>query len=158
MTENLHARAEELFAQSLAEWLSPADRTWLDQHLQDCPVCAREIVLTQELLGALRAVPIAIPRDLAARTQLRIRLRAQESVQTSSSNVLLWVITAMSWLLGVFSAPLVWRVFNWIGAEFSLPRLVLQIGFVLWWTVPPLLAAGILFHQRGLTADWSSKG
>jgi anti-sigma factor RsiW len=157
MTESLHSRAQQLFAESLAEAISPADRAWLDQHLRDCPDCAREILHTQELLGALRSVPIFMPRDLAARTQLRVRLRAQESAQTSHSGLLLWLITAMSWLLGIFSAPLVWRAFAWVGAEFSLPKLVLEIGFVLWWTVPPLLAAGVVLHQKALAAEWSLK-
>jgi anti-sigma factor RsiW len=157
MTETLHSRAQQLFAQSLGEAISPSDRTWLDQHLRDCPDCAREILHTQELLSALRNVPIAMPRDLAARTQLRVRLRAQESAQTSQSNLLLWLITAMSWLLGIFSAPLVWRAFIWVGSELSLPKLLLEIGFVLWWTVPPLLAAGIVLYQKSLTAEWSSK-
>lgn len=157
MTETLHSRAQQLFAQSLAEALSHADRTWLDQHLRSCPDCAREILHTQELLGALRRVPIVMPRDLAARTQLRVRLRAQESAQTSHRSLLLWLITAMSWLLGIFSAPLVWRAFAWVGAELSLPKLLMEIGFVLWWTVPPLLAAGVILHQKALAAEWSNK-
>jgi hypothetical protein len=157
MTEILHSRAQRLFAQSLVEAISPADSAWLDQHLRSCPDCAREILDTQELLGALRRVPIAMPRDLAARTQLRVRLRAQESAQTSHSSMLLWLITAMSWLLGIFSAPLVWRAFAWVGAELSLPKLLMEIGFVLWWTVPPLLAAGVILHQKALAAEWSNK-
>ena len=32
----------------------------------------------QEALQALRSVPALVPKDLAARTQLRVRLRAQE--------------------------------------------------------------------------------
>jgi hypothetical protein len=155
MTENLHARAQEFFARSLVEGISSADRTWFDQHLRDCANCAREILSTQDVLGALRSVPIVMPRDLAARTQLRVRLRTQESSQTSQSSLLLWLIAAMSWMLGIFSAPLVWRAFAWVGAELSLPKLVLQIGFVLWWTVPPLIAAAFILHQKTLTAQWS---
>ncbi|HEY2120475.1 MAG TPA: hypothetical protein VGH37_14895 [Candidatus Acidoferrum sp.] len=157
MTENLHTRAQEFFAKSLVEGISSADRAWLDQHLRDCPDCAREILATQDLLGALRNVPVAVPRDLAARTQLRVRLRTQESTQTSQSTLMLWLITAMSWLLGIFSAPLVWRAFAWVGAELSLPKLLLEIGFVFWWTVPPLLAAAVIVHQKALTAEWSNK-
>lgn len=157
MTESLHSRAQQLFAQSLVEGISSADHVWLDQHLRDCPDCAREIHSTQDLLGALRSVPIAMPRDLAARTQLRIRLRAQESAQTSKSGALLWLIAGMSWLLGIFSAPMVWRGFAWAGTHFSVPKLALEIAFVLWWTVPPLLAGAIVIHQKALTAEWSNK-
>jgi hypothetical protein len=150
MTDNLHARAQELFAKSLVEGIAPADRTILDQHLRDCPDCARDIIATQELLGALRNVPIAMPRDLAARTQLRVRRREQESAQVSHSGILLWVITGMSWLLGLFSAPLVWRAFAWVGGHYSIPKIALEMSFVFWWVLPALFAVGAILHQRSL--------
>lgn len=149
MSENLHKRAQELFAQSLVEGLSAADQVWLDGHLRDCGDCAREIASTRELLHALRAVPVSVPRDLAARTQLRVRLRAQQTAQPSSSSALLWIITAASWLLGLFSAPLVWRAFSWVGLQLNLPKVVLEFGFVLWWTVPALVAVAAVLYQRG---------
>jgi hypothetical protein len=152
MTDNPHVRAQEYFPKSLVEGISPADRTWLDQHLRDCPDCAREIVSTQDVLAALRNVPIAMPRDLVARTQLRVRLRAQEAAQISQSNFLLWVITGISWLLGIFSAPLVWRAFAWMGAHFSVPKLALEMAFVLWWIVPALFAVGAILHQKALVS------
>ena len=157
MTENLHTRAQEFFARSLLEGISSGDRAWLDQHLRDCPDCTREIVLTQDVLGALRRIPIPVSRDLVARTQLRVRLRAQESAQTAHSNFLLWVITGMSWLLGIFSAPLVWRGFAWMGAHFSIPKLALEFAFVLWWIVPALFAVGAVLHQKALVSAWSNK-
>ncbi len=63
----------------------------------------------------------------------------------------------MSWLLGIFSAPLVWRVFAWVGAQFSIPKLALQMGFVFWWVVPALFAVGAIIHQRSL-ASATSRG
>ena len=153
MTETPHARAQELSAQSLVEGISSSDRLWLDEHLRDCPECAGEIRMTQELLGAFRSVPVTVPRDLAARTQMRVRLRAQEIAPSSQSNsVVLWLITGMSWLLGIFSAPLVWRGFAWVGNHFSIPKLVLEMGFVLWWVVPALFAVGAILHQRSLSS------
>jgi hypothetical protein len=149
MSGNLHQRAQQLFAQSLVEGLSRDDQAWLDSHLQECSDCAREATCTQELLRSFRDVPVTVPRDLAARTQLRVRLRAQESAQTSTSNVLLWVITAASWLLGVFTAPLIWRGFSWVGVQLNLPRPLLEFGFVLWWTVPALVAVAAVLYQRG---------
>jgi len=148
MTENLHSRAQQLFAQSLVEGLSSSDQAWLEAHLRDCAGCAREAASTRELLAALRTIPVAVPRDLAARTQMRVRLRAQQSVDASSGGLLLWVIAAASWLLGIFSAPLVWRGFAWVGAQLNLPKPVLELGFVLWWTVPALIAVAIVLHQR----------
>jgi hypothetical protein len=150
MTDNLHTRAQELFAKSLVDSIAAADRSWLNQHLRDCPDCAREILSTQDLLSALRKVPVSMPRDLAARTQLRVRLRAQETAHSSQNGILLWLITGMSWLLGLFSAPLVWRGFAWAGSQFSIPKVALEMGFVLWWVLPALFAVGAVLHQRAV--------
>ena len=151
MNDNLHERAQRLLAESIVEGLRPADQTWLREHLAECPGCAREAAATQNVLHALRAVPVSVPRDLAARTQLRVRLRAQQTSTAASGSFWLWVVTAASWLLGVFSAPLVWRAFAWLGANFGLPKLALEMGFVLWWAVPALVAVGAVLHQRALS-------
>lgn len=148
MSENLHARAQQFFAQSLVEALAPGDETWLAEHLRACAACSREAASTRELLQALRAIPVAVPRDLAARTRMRVRLRAQQTAQASDNSLLLWVITAASWLLGIFSAPLVWRGFAWIGVQLNLPKPVLELGFVLWWAIPALIAVAVVIHQR----------
>jgi len=157
MNDNLHARAHRLLAESVVEGLRPADETWLREHLAECHACAREAEATQIALHALRTVPVSIPRDLAARTQLRVRLRAQEASTAASGGFWLWLVTAASWLLGVVSAPLVWRGFAWLGSNFGVPKLAIEMGFVLWWTVPPLLAAAIILHQKALTAEWRNK-
>ena len=148
MSENPHARAQQLLAQSLIEGLAPAEQTWLDSHLRQCEACSRETASTRELLRALRTVPIAAPHDLAARTQMRVRLRAQQAAQASDSNLVLWVLTAASWLLGVFSATFVWRGFTWVGTQLNLPKPVLELGFVLWWAIPALIAAAAVIHQK----------
>ena len=150
MSENPHARAQQLLAQSLIEGLAPAEQTWLDSHLRQCEACSRETASTRELLRALRTVPIAAPHDLAARTQMRVRLRAQQAAQASDSNLVLWVLTAASWLLGVFSAPFVWRGFAWVGTQLNLPKPVLELGFVLWWAIPALIAVAAVIHQKAV--------
>jgi anti-sigma factor RsiW len=151
MNDNLHSRAQRLLAESVVEGLRPADETWLREHLAECPACAQEASATQNALRELRAVPVNVPRDLAARTQLRVRLRAQETSTVASGSFWLWAVTAASWLLGVFSAPLVWRGFAWLGTNFGLPKLAIEMGFVLWWAVPALVAVGAVLHQRALS-------
>jgi hypothetical protein len=157
MNETLHQRAQRLLAESLVEGIAAPDQAWLAQHLRECTDCAREAAAAQELLQALRSVPVAVPRDLVARTQLRVRLRAQEASESSRSGLLLWIITAASWLLGVLSAPLVWRGFAWFGGQFGVPRLALEMGFVLWWTVPALLAAAAVLYQRGVAQGFAGQ-
>jgi anti-sigma factor RsiW len=151
MNENLHEQAQRLLAESVVEGLRSADETWLREHLAGCTACAREASATQNILHALRAVPVNVPRDLAARAQLRVRLRGQESSAARNGSFWLWAVTAASWLLGVFSAPLVWRGFAWLGANFGLPKLALELGFVLWWAVPALVAVAAVLQQRVLS-------
>jgi anti-sigma factor RsiW len=152
MSETVHTRIQKLFSHSIVEGLSSTDQAWLDAHLQECAECAREAATTRELLTALHTVPVAVPSDLAVRAQLRVRLRVQQSSETSSSSALLWIITAASWLLGIFSAPLVWRGFAWVGERTNLPKPVLELGFVLWWAVPALIAVAVVLHQRAASS------
>jgi anti-sigma factor RsiW len=152
VSEALHTRAQKLFAQSIVEELGPPDRAWLDVHLHECADCAREIATMRELLGALRSVPVTVPSDLVTRTQLRVRLRAEQSSETSSSSAWLWIVTVASWLLGIFSAPLVWRGFAWVGERTNLPKPVLELGLVLWWALPALIAVAVVLHQRAASS------
>jgi predicted anti-sigma-YlaC factor YlaD len=149
MSTETHNRAQQLLSQSLVEGLSAADQAWLDAHLHECPACSRGAAGMLELVRSFRNVPVVVPGHLVARTQMRVRLRAQEAAQASTTGAWLWIITAASWVLGVVSAPLVWRVFAWAGAQLDLPKLVLQLGFVLWWAVPGLIALTIVLYQRG---------
>jgi len=151
MTENLHKRAQELSAKALIEGLQPAEEAWLREHRAACAECAKEVAVLQEALGALRSVAVLVPRDLASRTQFRVRLRAQEISKAAGGSHVLWIITAASWLLGVFSAPLVWKLFAWAGGNFGVPKLAVEAGFVLWWTVPALVAVSVVLHRRVMT-------
>ncbi len=152
MNENVHERAQRLIGAAIVESVQPTDEAWLRGHLAACAECAHGAVATQEALAALRSVAVSAPRDLAARTQLRVRLRAQELARTADGSFWLWMVTAASWLLGVFSAPLVWKAFAWAGENFGVPKLALEVGFVLWWTVPGLIAMGVVLHQRATSA------
>ena len=152
MSENLHARAKQLMMQALIEGLQPAEEAWLCEHQASCEECAREAAAGEESERALRSVAVLVPRDLAARTQLRVRLRAEEMTRTAEGSFWVWMVAAASWLLGLFSAPLVWRVFAWAGGSFGVPKLALEVGFVLWWTVPALVAVGVVLSQRAYSA------
>jgi len=156
MSEDLHAKAKKLLSQSAVEGLQPAEERWLRSHLAECTECARDAAAIQEGLRALRTVPVLVPKDLAARTQLRVRLRVQELSTATNGNYGLWLVAAASWLLGVFSAPLVWKVFAWAGGNFGVPKLALEMGFVIWWTVPALVAVSVVLHRRVVGAG--SKG
>ena len=148
MNENLHTRAMQLIAQQRVETISIDDQSWLAVHLAECDSCSATDAQTAQALAAFRNINVELPKNLAARTQLRVRLRAEELPERNPGRALLWAIAAVSWVLGLASAPLVWRGFAWLGSEFALPDLVWQAGVVLWWMVPGVVAVGAVILQK----------
>src|SRR5207302_1053482 len=142
MSENPHIRATQLIAQQRIEGISAEEQSWLAGHLATCELCSAGQARTAEALNAFRSMNIELPRNLAARTQLRVRMRAEEMPAHNPGRLLLWAIAGVSWLLGLASAPLVWRGFEWLGDELGLPRIVWQMGVALWWLVPGFVEHG----------------
>ncbi len=149
MINELHARAEGLIAKERVEGISAADQEWLSQHLRECAQCAEVANATQQALRSLRALSIPLPRELAARTQFRVRLRAQELQAREPRWRLIWAMCGASWVAGAATAPYVWRGLEWIGHRAGLPDLVWKMGFGVWWALPAIVAAGILLMEGG---------
>jgi len=161
MNPESHARAKQLVAQERVESISQAERDWLTAHLQDCRQCAELARQTDEALRGLRTAAIPLPSGLARRTQFRVRLRAQELREQAPKRRALWFACALSWAFGIASAPYVWRLFAWFGERTGVPKLVWELGFGLWWTIPALFAAAVLLMEnsrRGDEPDWMSQG
>ena len=161
MNPESHARAKQLIAQERVESTSQAERDWLTAHLQGCRQCAELARQTDEALRGLRTVAIPLPSGLARRTQFRVRLRAQELREQAPKRRALWFACALSWAFGIASAPYVWRLFAWFGERIGVPKLVWELGFGLWWTIPALFAAAVLLMEnsrRGDEPDWMSQG
>jgi len=159
MNAELHARAEKLMAQERVEGISAAEREWLAAHLRECASCAQVLQQTNDAVCALRSAAMAmrLPRGLAERTRFRLQLRAQELREREPKGRLLWPLCAVSWGLGIASAPYIWQAMQWIGERTGAPRLVLEFGFGLWWAIPALFAAAIVVvenlrqaHERNL--------
>lgn len=156
----LHANAKKLIAQQRIEGLSDSDRTWLDAHLLSCPSCTQHANETDHALESLRTAHIPLPAGLASRTQFRVRLRAQQLQEREPQRRVLWLICAMSWALGIASAPYVWQAFTWFGNHTGAPRLLLQLGFSLWWAIPALFAAAIVILEsarQSSQSEWSGR-
>jgi hypothetical protein len=160
MSSELHARAEKLLAQERVEGLAREEREWLTTHLRECADCTRLTQETDAALRSLRQSPIPLPPGLAARTQFRVRLRAQELHEREPQRRLVWIICGMSWALGVATAPYVWRAFEWVGQRTGAPKLLWELGFGLWWTIPALVAAAVLLMEKAGQpgeSDWLSR-
>ncbi|HVH70230.1 MAG TPA: hypothetical protein VNB49_03855 [Candidatus Dormibacteraeota bacterium] len=159
MNENVHLRALQLIAKARVEGLADSERDWLNAHLQGCEFCNEHARQTDRALGSLRTAAIPLPADLASRTQFRVRLRAMELREPKLRA--LWLACAASWVFGIASAPYVWRVFEWFGRVTGAPKLVLEIGFGLWWTIPALFAVIVLFLEgvrHSEVPEWMKPG
>ena len=151
MNSDLHARAQKLIAQQIIDSVSPDDARWLNTHLAECETCAAEQRQLRDSLSALRTMHLDLPSNLASRTQFRVRIRAEELREKEPAKKLIWAIAAVSWVLGLATAPVVWRGVEWLGRETGAPKLILQAGFVLWWSVPPLIAAWAALREKRIT-------
>ena len=90
-----------------------------------------------------------ITPGLVSTTQARVRLRARELRENQVRMRALWISCALSWALGVASAPLVWRAFHWIGLHAGLPKMIWETAFALWWLLPAgAVAVLIVWNQR----------
>lgn len=161
MSENVHERALELIARAHVEGMSEADSTWLRTHLETCDFCAEHARQTDRALRLLRTAAIPLPEGLASRTQFRVRLRAQELRAREPQRRALWLACGISWIFGIVSAPYVWRLFAWFGERTGVPKLVWELGFGLWWTIPAVFVAVVLLMEKARQGDeptWMKQG
>jgi predicted anti-sigma-YlaC factor YlaD len=161
MSENVHQRALQLIAQARVEGIAEAHSTWLRAHLDQCEFCTEHANQTDRALRSLRTAVIALPDGLASRTQFRVRLRAQELREREPKRRALWFTCAVSWIFGVATAPYVWSLFQWFGQRTGVPKMVWEVGFGLWWTIPAFFAVSVLLMEnsrKGEQADWINQG
>lgn len=147
MSNEQHARAEKLIARERVEGISQKEQDWLESHLGACAQCRDAAERTKNAVRALRGTTVALPRGLADRTKFRVHLRAQELREREPRRLWLWIVCAMSWAFGIVSAPYVWHVFEWVGRYTGAPKLVLEFGFGLWWTIPAVVAGAIVLIE-----------
>jgi hypothetical protein len=152
MNEDLHERATRLIAAERVEGLSADEQAWLSEHLAECASCAAHAQETERALRALRAVTIPVRPTLVSATQWRVRLRAHELREQESRMRGLWFSCALSWVLGVLSAPLLWWGFQWAGRYLALPDVAWQTAFALWWIMPAAASAALLAGLRARAA------
>ena len=161
MSENTHNRALQLIAGARVEGISDSERAWLNAHLEECASCNEHARSTDRALRSLRSASVPLPKDLAARTQFRVRLRAMELREREPRHRALWLACAASWIFGIVSAPYVWNLFQWLGQRAGAPRLVVEIGFGLWWMVPAVFAVIVVILEgarQSAGSRWTGEG
>jgi anti-sigma factor RsiW len=153
MSENAHERALQLISRARVEGIPEADTNWLRVHLETCDLCAEHARQTDMALRALRTASIPLPDGLASRTQFRVRLRAQELREREPQRRALWLACGISWVFGIVSAPYVWQLFAWFGERTGVPKLVLELGFGLWWTIPAVFFLVVVLMENLRQSD-----
>jgi len=159
MSGNDHDRALQMIAQARVEGLEESDRAWLHAHLEECEFCSEHARQTDRALRLFRTTAVSVPEGLASRTQFRVRLRALELREREPKRAM-WLACALSWALGIASAPYVWRLFAWFGERTGVPKVVWEIGFGLWWAIPAAFVVIVfLMENARQTADanWTAQ-
>ncbi len=118
-----------------------------------CRAFARVRALYRSGTPNRSSVALDARSGLASRTQFRVRLRAQELREREPQRRALWLTCAVSWIFGVASAPYVWSLFQWFGQRTGAPKLVWELAFGLWWTLPALFVVAVLLMERVRQGD-----
>jgi anti-sigma factor RsiW len=156
MNGSLHQRAERLITAQRVEGISADDRKWLHQHLESCPRCSRYADSIENTLRSLRSLSIRVDPALIKATRMAVQLRARELQERPSRMLSLWVFSALSWILGIVTAPPLWRAFEWVGRKAGVPDFMWQMGFVLWFILPALIVAAVLMFQKPQATNYES--
>jgi anti-sigma factor RsiW len=155
MRDDIHERALQLIDKRQVEGLTPEERNWLEAHLESCAQCQKQARETERALRALRSALPRFDAALVLTTQMRARVRAREINENVARMRALWISCALSWVLGVVSAPLLWRGFEWIGYRWAISRAVWMTGFALSWMAPAVVVAAVIAWRqaRGASAN-----
>jgi len=153
MNHEIHERACRLIDAWQVEGISAPEREWLEAHLADCPACQARSSANERALRVLRSNSVIVDPALVSTTQARVRWRARELRENQVRMRALGISCALSWVLGVASAPLVWRAFQWIGLHAALPNLVWETAFALWWLLPAGAVAGLAAWAKRRSAN-----
>jgi predicted anti-sigma-YlaC factor YlaD len=147
MKQDAHEQARQLIACGVGDRTSQ-EQAWLQSHLESCPSCREYAEAAQQLVRAMRAIPLAADRTLVRSTQMRVRARARELRQRRERVLLVAGSCALVAILSALTTPLVWRGFEWLGQWNQMATPVWQTGFLLFW-VAPTIAAGVLLLAHG---------
>ena len=147
MNHDPHQQAQELIA-CRGDGLSEAQQAWLETHLTTCNRCREYAAAAEELVRALRSVPVTADATLVRTTQARARAHAHKLQQQRERMWLIFISCVVVTLSTALTTPLLWQGFAWLGRWIRVPDLLWQTSLVMFWMVPALVASA-LFAARG---------
>jgi predicted anti-sigma-YlaC factor YlaD len=141
-----HDKARELIA--LGESISDADGAWLRTHLHECDACRDYGDGVNTMIRALRTVPLAADARLVRATQMRVRFHARRLREARER---MWLVGTICFAVGLsatVSAPVLWRLFAWLGEQAGVSPVIWQAAFVCF-GIAPVLVVSVFFLARG---------
>ena len=156
-----HERARRLITVARVEGIPPADRQWLDAHLEACAPCAREAAAVAAAIDALRASPVLADAAMVRRTRIAVRRRAEEVHLRDARAVPLWMAGALSVVWMFVTIPCSWWTFAWLGRTAGVSEPVWQGALLICWFLPATIVTAIIAwrqagegaHRSGWTAQ-----
>lgn len=145
MTRNAHDEARELIA--LGVGFSDAKQDWLQAHLQECAACREYSEGAGRMVRALRSQPLAADSSLVRTTQMRVRFHASRLREARERLWLVGMACLGVGLSATLTAPLLWRLFAWMGTRAGVSNWVWQASFTFFWIAPALLVSALLMAR-----------
>jgi predicted anti-sigma-YlaC factor YlaD len=146
MSRNPHEEARELI--TLGGDLSDAQQSWLRAHLDECEACRHYGEAANGVVRTLRSLPLAADARLVRATQMRVRFHASRLREARERMWLVGVACLGVGLSATLTAPLLWRLFAWMGEWAGVSPLFWQTAF-LFFFVAPALVVSVLLLARG---------
>lgn len=147
MTRSAHDEARELIALAGKD-LSDAQQKWLRGHLQECAACRDYAEAAGRVVSVLRSMPFAADARLVRATQMQVRFHARRLRETRQRMWLVGTACLGVGLSATLTAPLLWRLFAWMGEWAGVSTLVWQAGFMFVF-IAPALVVSVLLLARG---------
>lgn len=146
MIRSIHDEARALIA--LGGDLSDAQQDWLRAHLERCGACRQFAQAVTDVVGALHSLPISADSRLVRASQMRVRFHAKRLQEMRQRMWLVGMACLCVGLSATLTAPVLWRLFAWIGKMAGVPSVVWQASFMFFFVLPGLVVA-VLLLARG---------
>ncbi len=145
---NDHERAFELKFIAWGDYVSDADRQWLENHLASCPECRERVAQTEQMIAALKTVSINAGADVVGRTRREVRTLALQREARQRRMRPVWISSGFASIWMACSTPYLWQSFDWTGHWLHIPDLLWQMGFLVAWFTPALTGAAVALWLR----------